>query len=101
LIRQLRSDFTFEAEAPGSVEITVFHQKEAGRYLLSLVNFQKDMPNIPVNDIRVKISLNGRKPGRLLSLPDEKSVGYETNNGSVEVKLARLETFQMLALEYR
>ena len=35
--------------------MTVFHQPDRHRYLLSLVNFQKDLPNIPIEGIAVRM----------------------------------------------
>jgi cysteinyl-tRNA synthetase len=37
---------------------------------------------------------------RLTTLPNEKEIAYQVNNGSVEFTVPRLETFMMLALDY-
>ena len=100
LIRQLFDHFIFEGQAPQSVEITAFHQEERQRYLISLVNFPKDLPNIPVDNVRVKVRLDGKKVRRLVSLPDEKKLSFETRDELVEVEVPRLETFHMIALDY-
>jgi len=100
LIRQLLDRFTFEADAPQSVEITTFHQEEKRRYLISLVNFQKDLPNIPVDNVRVKVRLEGKRVRRLVSLPDEKTLNFELSEDVANVAIPRLETFHMMALDY-
>ncbi len=56
--RILYADFQFEIEAPGCVEATLFRQEDRNRYLLSLLNFQQELPNIPINDIRCRLHLS-------------------------------------------
>ena len=60
LLRSLGTAFTLEADAPAVVEATLFHQPERARYVVSLVNFQKDLPNIPVDGIRLRLRVAQR-----------------------------------------
>ena len=100
LLRQLFDAFIFEGEAPQSVEISAFHQEERRRYLISLVNFQKDLPNIPVDNVFLKLRLNGKRVRRLVLLPDEKKLNFEMRDELIRVQVPRLETFHMMALDY-
>jgi Hypothetical glycosyl hydrolase 6/Beta-galactosidase trimerisation domain len=100
LIRQLFGSFTFEADAPQSVEVSAFHQEEKRRYLVSLVNFQKDLPNIPVDNVCVKVRLERRRVKRVVSLPDERKLDFEVRDQLVQIQVPRLETFHMMALDY-
>jgi len=101
LIRLLGEPFSCEMDAPKSVEITLFDDREHQRFIVNLINLQKELPNIPVEDIRVRIRLNGRVPGRLLFLPEERAIPYTTENGCVVFTAPRLETYAMFALEVR
>jgi len=100
LIRQLFDTFTFEADAPRSVEVSAFHQEEKRRYLVSLVNFQKDLPNIPVDNVRVRVRLERKTVRQLVSLPNENKLDFEVRDQLVQVKVPSLETFHMMALDY-
>ncbi len=101
LIKLLSSKpFTLEADAPKSVEVTFFHQEDKKRYLINLLNSQKELPNIPVEGIKVRVRLEGKEPQRLIKLPEEKELAYETKDGYVEFTLPKLETFLMIALDY-
>lgn len=100
LIRRLCDSFSFEADAPKSVEMTLFHQPDRRRFIASLVNFQKELPNIPVDGIRVRIRLGGKRPRRLLLLPKETEWTYTICQEGVEFVVPRLETLAMFALEY-
>jgi hypothetical protein len=65
-----------------------------------LVNFQKDLPNIPVDNLRVRLKLDGRRVKRLISLPDERKLNFELRDEFAHIQLPRLETFHMMALDY-
>jgi hypothetical protein len=100
LTRLLYADFTFEAEAPPPVEISAFRQEDKKRFLINLLNFQEQLPNIPVEGIRVKVRLGNQRVRQLLLLPDGKKLNFQKAGDSVEFTVPRLETFQMLALDY-
>ena len=100
LIRLLVESFSFEADAPKPVEVTLFHQEDKRRFIVNLVNFQKELPNIPVEGIRVRIRLEDKNPRELLLLPEEKVLDYEMRDGFLEFVAPRLETFAMFALDY-
>ncbi len=100
IIRYLYNEFTFEAVAPPPVEITAFRQEDRKRLLINCVNFQDQLPNIPVEGITMKVRLGGRKPRQLLLLPEEKKLPYRVTGNLVEFTVPRLETFRMLALDF-
>ncbi len=99
LVRTLGGDFRFEADAPAVVEMTVFHQPERHRYLVSLVNFQKDLPNIPIEGITIRMRPSGEKVHRVVHLPDNKTIEHDERDGVVSFRAVRLETLGMYALE--
>jgi len=99
LLRMLNDVYTFEADAPKVVELTLFHQPDRRRYLLCLVNFQKDMPNIPVEGIQIRLRLPGTGPQHIVQLPDGKQIDHQRREGVVTFAAPRLETLAMFALE--
>ncbi len=98
LLRHLQPNYTFEADAHPAVEITLFHQPERRRYLLTLVNFQKDLPNLPVEGIRLRLGLPQRVR-RIRALPAGKSIPFDDGDGVVAFNAPRLATMAMLAVE--
>ena len=99
LIRLISEPFTFEADAPKAVEITLRYQEDKQRFIISLINFQKELPNIPVDGIKVRIRLDSRTPKRLLVLPEEKELTHEIKDGYLQFIAPRLETLCMFALD--
>jgi len=101
LIKSLaQKPFSFESDAPKSVEITLFHQGESKRYIINFLNFQEELPNIPISGITCRIKLEGKKATKLVKLPEEEEIPFELKGNYVEFKTPQLETFLMLALNY-
>ena len=99
MVRMLTGPLSFEAEAPRCIEITAMRQTRRNRTIISLVNFQKDLPNIPVHDIRLSIRLGGAKPERLLLLPEGTVWPFEVADGAVTFGVPVVDTLQMFALD--
>lgn len=98
LIRFLNADYRFEVQAPAVVEATMFWQPERRRYVLSLVNFQKDLPNLPVSGIRVRVRLPGRRVRAVVSLPGGRPIRPARTGGGVAFTAPRLQTLAMFAM---
>ncbi len=90
----------FLLNAPKPVEMTLLHQREEKRYILSLVNFQSELPNIPIDGIKAGILLKDKKPFELKLLPDETHVHHEMKDGYLEFTSPKLDTFLMFELKY-
>jgi hypothetical protein len=91
------SHFSFEADAPAAVELTLFRQPEKHRYRLSLVNFQKDLPNIPVEQIPIRLHLP-EGVHQVVSLPDNRVVPHTVDGRVIQFMVPRLETLAMFAV---
>lgn len=100
LIRRLCSEFSFEVEAPKAVEVTMFRQPERSRLLLALVNFQKELPNIPVHGVRVTVRTGGKEVAHVVSLPGGDQVPFIVEGAVVTFTVSRLNTLAMLAVEF-
>jgi hypothetical protein len=100
LVRSLSPDgWRFEVEAPECVEATLFHQPDRHRYVLSLVNFQPTLPNIPVDGIKVALRLEGGRVRAVRELKAGQAVAFDQRGGSVTFTAPRLETLAMFAVE--
>ena len=93
--------FSVEADAPKGVEVTTFHQPDRQRYLIGLVSFQKELPNIPVSDIRVRLRLGGRSIKGVYLLPQEKDWPCQVVEDCLQFAAPTLETLHMFAVDYR
>ncbi|MBC7327549.1 beta-galactosidase trimerization domain-containing protein [bacterium] len=91
-------ELSFQAEAPKSVEITMFKQK--GRYIINLLNFQPELPNIPVQGIKLKIKITDERISSVSILPSRRPLPFQIMDGFFEIEIPRLETFMMISLEF-
>jgi hypothetical protein len=97
LIRSLvGDDFSFEIDAPKVVEMTMFKQEEG--YIINLLNFQSELPNIPVFDIKVRIRKDGKAFKKALMLPEEVDLQIKEKKGFWEIEVPRLDTFLMIRI---
>jgi len=101
MVRQLAGrPLSFEADAPGAVEVTLFHQPDKKRFLVSVVNEQEQLPPIPVVNATVRVRMNDKKAVRVALLPDEKSLPFAAKGEYVEVAVPELNIFHMLMVAY-
>jgi hypothetical protein len=87
-------------DAPKSVEILLFDQIPEQRLILSALNFQAELPNIPVSGARARVRLDSRRARQLVRFPERSAVAFSHSGGCIEFELPRLDTFLMLGLEY-
>jgi hypothetical protein len=92
--------FSFQLQAPKSVEAVVFYQEESERYLIHLLNFQAELPNIPVRGIFLKLKMDNHKPRRVIKLPEEVEIPFDFQDGNVKFEVPLLETSLMLAIDF-
>ncbi len=97
LLRRLCPRPTFEVTAHPAVEATLFHQPDRRRYVLSLVNFQHDLPNVPIDGITVRLRLP--QPVKSVRvLPAGRMLPLRREGRAVTFAAPRLATLLRLAL---
>ncbi len=97
LVRHLENSYRFEATAPQSVEVTMFHQPDRKRYTVSLVNFQEKLPNIPIDGIEVRLRVP-RKVNGITQLPGGNAIPSLMRGGQTVFRAPRLKTLAMFAV---
>ncbi|MBK9138494.1 MAG: beta-galactosidase [Verrucomicrobia bacterium] len=97
LLRRLCGAPTCEVVAHPAVEVTLFHQPDRRRYVLSLVNFQKDLPNSPLVNVPVTLRVTGRV-GRVEWLPSGRRLSFRAGPDGARFVVPRLETLARVAI---
>lgn len=90
----------YYTDAPKSVEITLFDQSENKRLVVNLINYQAQLPNIPVYGIKVRINLEGRKVVMLQQVPNLNQVDYMIEDDFIEFVAEKLDIFLMYLINY-
>lgn len=100
IIRRLCPSPAITSNAPRPVEITVFHQPGERRYIINLLNFQDELPNIPVHNIEVTLNTSEKSIRRIVMAPDKRELAANKCKYSVRFYIDKLETFAMAVAEY-
>jgi hypothetical protein len=101
IIRELaRGNLQTGSDSPKCVEAVWFHHEAARCYSLRVLNFQDQLPNIPVKDINFQLHLQGVTPKAVYQVPQKTPIPYSIHDGTVSIQLPMLETFAMIMLEY-
>ena len=91
LIRYLaRRPFWVDLQAPKAVEATLFLQEERGRFVLNVINYQRELPNIPIHDLAIRVRLDGRTPAAVSLLPDRTALAHGVADDHVEFTISRV-----------
>jgi len=100
--RLLDGPATVEVDAHPAVWTAAMHQAEHRRYTLGLLNYQSDLPALPLE--RVGIALrppSGRRFTQLLLLPEKSPVPFTTEaDGTLHAEVPGLRVFAMLMAPY-
>jgi hypothetical protein len=98
--RVLPGPYHFEVDAHRGVEMTLFHQPDKQRLLVSMLNAQTQLPTIPVG-ATVRVLLPGdHKPKRVLHLPDMREVAFDRSGAYVQFVVPPFKILAMALVEY-
>ncbi len=84
--------------APKSVEATLFFQADRDRFVLNVINYQQELPNIPVHDLDIRVGLDGRPVRGVALLPERTALPFRVTEEGVELTLPRLADFIMVEI---
>ena len=84
-------------DAPPCVELTLL-RTAAGKLVLGLVNYQKELPNVPVRRVKVQLAgLEAVLSCRLVS--NGANLPFEWSNGCLSLEIHDLETIEMVVID--
>ena len=88
-----------EAEnLPGSTEVTLLTSQDGVRHLLCLVNYQDELPVIPLHDIRLKLHLDFT-PKAIRRVSTGETVPFTRGNGLSDLTIEKLEEGEFFWIE--
>jgi len=97
---QIDTDLSVHTNAPGCVEVTLLKSTQKEAYLVCLVNYQAELPNVPIFDLTATVRLPGLiaiKSCRRAS--DGKEVDCHIEGQKVTIQLSRLDIVEMIELQ--
>ena len=95
------SNSVLDTNAPPCVEITVNRSTTANAYLIGFVNYQKELPNVPVRDISVTLRLpEGAAPTSCTRISDGGAVTPQAADGALVLNVPCLETLEIIEVQF-
>ena len=86
---------------PPCVEITILKSSIKNVYLVCFVNYQRELPNIPVRDLTTRIKFPFRSQlASIWRVSDNTTVVIEKDDDEITLEVPYLDTLEMFALEY-
>ena len=99
LRRVLPGPHRFEIDTHPAVEMTLFHQPERKRLLATLLNLQRQLPQVPVPAVVRVQPVSGQKVRRVLRLPQQTPVPFAERMPHVEFHVEPFDTLAMFAID--
>lgn len=94
------SDLLVSSNAPGCVEVTILKSTTKNAYLVCFVNYQAELPNVPVHDLIATVKLPDTiaiQSCRRVS--DGKELNCKIEGQKITMELSRLEIVEMIELQ--
>ena len=85
-------------DAPAAVEVTVLESATQKAVLACLVNYQKELPNIPVAGVSLELTLEGLAPTACRRVSDGHAIPFTSSQGKIRFEVAGLETLEMVEI---
>ena len=89
-----------QTDAPKSVEVTLFLQEDRRRFVANVINYQQELPNIPLRDLKLSIRMDGRTPKAARLLPDGPALSFARVEDRVELSIPLLKDFAMVEVSW-
>lgn len=100
LFAEFAPEFVTASEhLPGSTELTLLKSSKENAYLLGIVNYQEELPNIPLHEVSISIRLpEGFIPEQLVRASDGTDLEFTFRNGILSIQLHTLQNAEILEL---
>ncbi len=94
------SQSILKTNAPAAVEITLLESRTTGSLLVGLVNYQKELPNIPVNGLYVDLHVWKRIPTSCRLVSNGHDLPFSVIDHEVHFEIPMLETIEMVEFRF-
>jgi hypothetical protein len=102
LRRLLNGEPSYTADTHPAVWMNVFHQEENAAFLVGFLNYQAQLPAIPIRHIPFSLRPpEGKHFTGLMALPEETTVNFTLDTkGTLHAEVQNLNVFQLLRAQY-
>jgi hypothetical protein len=87
-------------DAPAAVEVTLLQSTTQNAVLACLVNYQKELPNVPVAKVSLELVLDGQTPTACTRISDGQAIPFSAAQGKLRFEVTGLETLEMVEIRF-
>ena len=102
VIRVLSSEEIIKINAPSTVEVEAYYQKDFSRYIIHLINTTGDMQR-PIKEVipirNIKVSLKAKEVKKVYQLGNRKDVSFAYGEGKIEFVIPELRLYEVVVIE--
>ncbi len=92
LLSRLPRTITTSQNLPKSAEIMILKSTTGNALILTIVNYQDELPNIPLRDLKLSVRLpHGFSADRVFSVLYQKNIPFETCGNHINLEIPELE----------
>lgn len=97
----IKNGTVLKSDAPKSVEITVFHQEENKRFIVNFLNYQQQLPNIPISQIDTTFNTGSLNIKSVKQIPNGNEIPFKASEKGIKFMIKDLKNFVMLTMDYK
>jgi hypothetical protein len=90
------SELLLDTNAPAAVEVTLLRATTGATQLIGLVNWQKELPNVPARDVSITVSV--QQEPRSVRAVSGGSLAWTYSTGKLTLVVPFLETIEMIEI---
>ncbi len=89
-----------KTNAPAAVEITLLQSRTTECLLVGLVNYQKELPNVPVFQLQLDLCLDNLDPKACMLVSKAENLPFTHHAGTIHFEIPKLETIEMVEIRF-
>ena len=93
------SGLIVDSNAPACVETTVLRSTTRDAFLLCMVNYQIELPNVPVRDLTTTLYLGNKRPASCRRASNGELVDFGFDNGLIEILVPEIQTIEIIEIK--
>ncbi|MGD2158495.1 MAG: hypothetical protein PVG32_16575 [Anaerolineales bacterium] len=91
----------FSVEAPPWLVTTAYRQPDQNRIVLHFVNCQVEKPILEIENVQPNLKLAVDESAlSIISIPEEKSIGFEQNEDTIRFNLPIVRLYQLAVITF-
>lgn len=99
MIRRLYSDYCVKLHGTPSIEITRFDKPDC--MMLHVLNYQAELPNVPVHQLSFSAKLSGRQVKDAVLLPDDEVLDISVDKDEVYITLTAIQDYALVCVRFK